>query len=63
MLNIQEILNKEKQNICKSERAELIKQIYEIYTCPQERVLRKKENWKRYVKYLKHYHLANTKEE
>ena len=47
------ILNREKEVLCKSERAELTKQIYEIYCSPHERILRKKENWKRYIKYLK----------
>lgn len=62
MQNIGEvILNKEKENLCKSERAEIIKQIYEIYTSPHERILRKKENWKRYILWLKLNKIIHSK--
>jgi hypothetical protein len=56
------ILNKEQQELCKSERAEVIKQLYEIYTSEHERILRKKENWKRYIKYLKENKTPHTLE-
>jgi hypothetical protein len=56
------ILNKEAQALCKSERAEMIKQIYDIYTSPHERILRKKENWKRYILYLKSFRFNHTPE-
>lgn len=63
MIEIKDILlNKEKETLCKSERAELIKQIYEIYTCPHEKILRKKENWKRYIAYLKSNRTPHTLE-
>jgi hypothetical protein len=56
------ILNKEQEKLCKSERAEVIKQLYEIYTSPHERILRKKDNWKRYVKWLKENKISHTPE-
>lgn len=51
MINISDLLkNKQIENpkIEKSERAQIIKEMYEIYTSPSERIKRKKENWKRY---------------
>lgn len=56
------IKTKEFKKLEKSERAELIKQIYEIYTSPHERILRRKENWKRYISWLKENKVPHTKE-
>ena len=36
-----------------SERSEVIGKIYELYTSGTEKELRRKENWKRYVQWLK----------
>lgn len=36
-----------------SERGDVIGKIFELYDSEQERTLRKKENWKRYVSWLK----------
>lgn len=36
-----------------TERSTLVDDIYGVYTSNQERTFRKKENWKRYVKWLK----------
>lgn len=36
-----------------SERGDVIKEIYSLYTSQQEKELRRKENWKRYVQWLK----------
>ena len=44
-----------------SKRADIIKDIYSLYV--EDKLGRKKENWKRYIKYLKHYHLADTPKE
>jgi hypothetical protein len=63
MIEIKDLLlNREQETLCKSERAELIKQIYEIYTSSHERILRKKENWKRYIAYLKKNRTPHTLE-
>jgi len=43
-----------------SERSELIKEIYSIYTSEKERVHRKINNWKRYLLYLKENKLPNN---
>ena len=56
MLNIQDILKSkqiENPKLEKSERSQIIKEMYEIYTHPGERVLRRKENWKRYCTWFK----------
>lgn len=37
-----------KETVAKSERAEIIKQIYSLYACAQEKKLRSIENWKRF---------------
>lgn len=44
----------------KSLRNDLFKQIYSFYYTEQEKMLKKKANWKRYVQYLKDYKLPNT---
>lgn len=45
-----------------SERAEIIKDIYAIYTSSTQRVHRKKANWKRYVRWLKENRTPDSKE-
>lgn len=45
-----------------SERAELIKEIYEIYTSDTQRIHRKKENWKRYIQFLKENRIPDSKQ-
>ena len=44
----------------RSQRAEIISEIFDIYT--SQRDLRRKENWKRYVAWLKQYHRVTSKE-
>ena len=70
MLNINDIIKDRFQNqivdikkLQKSERAEITKELYEIYTSQSERIHRKKENWKRYIKYLKSIKSQNTVEQ
>ena len=56
MFNIGDFLNKDlipQEKLARSERAQIIKEMYAIYTHPAERILRKKENWKRYIAFLK----------
>lgn len=43
----------EEPKLQKSERAQLNFEIYQIYTSPTQTRLRKKENWKRYIQFLK----------
>jgi len=45
-----------------SERANIISDIFTIYTSQRERVLRKIENWKRYIQFLKENRTPDTKE-
>ena len=45
-----------------SERAEIIKDIYTIYTSSVQRVHRKKANWKRYIAWLKQNKIPDSKE-
>lgn len=45
-------LNK-KSVVSRSERAELIKQIYEIYTSKEEKIHRKNQNWKKFIERCK----------
>jgi len=58
---LQNVLVEEK-TLCKSERSQLIKEMYELYTSDMERILRKKENWKRYIVFLKACKHADTEE-
>ena len=44
-----------------SERTEAIKEIYELYISPTQKNFRKRENWKRYVSYLKVNHIDEKK--
>ena len=52
----------EKQKIEKQERRFLNKQIDEIHHSPQEKILRRKENWKRYIAWLKLNRKVHTPE-
>jgi len=62
MLNIKDIISsKITKTVEKSQRAELIKELYSLYCSPVQNKLRKIENWKRYVKYCKENKL-NLKE-
>lgn len=64
MFNIAEFISKDfipQEKLAKSERAQIIKEMYAIYTHPAERVLRKKENWKRYIAFLKTIRQADSK--
>jgi len=42
-------------------RKEAIKQIYELYSSPTQKNFRKRENWKRYISYLKANRLDENK--
>lgn len=56
MLGISEILQNKietGEKLEKSERAQITKEIYQIYTSPSERIHRRKENWARYCKWCK----------
>lgn len=54
MQSISDLLkNRQIKNKKSSERAEVIKEIYAIYTSPLQRKKRKIENWKRYVNWCK----------
>lgn len=55
-------INYKKEKVKKSERADTISKIYDIYTSPTQRLIRKKENWKRYVKWCKMNKQPNSKE-
>lgn len=52
----------EKPKLSKSERTQILKEIYEIYSNDRQKLFRKKENWKRYVQWLKDNRIPNTKE-
>lgn len=43
-----------------SERAEVIKSIYEIYSSKEQKDFRKKENWKRYCLFCREHKIANS---
>jgi hypothetical protein len=45
-----------------SQRAELIGEVYDIYTSPTQRLFRKKQNWKRYIAWIKKNRTPHTKE-
>lgn len=45
-----------------SKRAELTKPIYALYCSEKQRTLRKRENWKRYVAWLKENCIPDSKE-
>jgi len=65
MLGISEILQNKietGEKLEKSERAQITKEIYQIYTSPSERIHRRKENWKRYVAWLKKNRKKHTNE-
>lgn len=45
-----------------SERAEVIKSIYELYSSDKQTELRRKENWKRYCKFCRKNKLSHSNE-
>lgn len=64
MFNIAEFISKDfipQEKLARSERAQIIKEMYEIYTHPAERILRKKENWRRYIDFLKFIRQPDSK--
>jgi len=64
MINIADLLKSkqlENKGIEKSERSQIIKEMYEIYTHPGERVLRRKENWKRYCAWCRENKVSDSK--
>lgn len=48
---------RKEEKIEKSSRAQITKEIYALYISDQERLFRKKENWKRFIHYCKTQHL------
>jgi 50S ribosomal subunit-associated GTPase HflX len=46
----------------RSNRDLIIKDIYSVYTSDKQKLLRKKENWKRYVAWLKANRVKDSKE-
>lgn len=63
MISIEDLL-KERKPVKKSrsEREDILKQMYAIYTSPGERIHRKKENWRRYIVWLKEGKLEHSDE-
>lgn len=62
--NISDYLNKYTQPIKKgSERNDILRQIYAFYDTQQEIIHTKRANWKRYISYLKHNKIQDSKEE
>lgn len=45
-----------------SERNDVVRQLYQLYDSGQEDTLRKKDNWKRYVAWLKENKIRDSKE-
>lgn len=60
MQSIQDILKTKEPKLKKSERAQVISEIYEVYL--KDTIGRKKENWRRYVKWCKDNRFAHNKE-
>lgn len=57
-----EILSKPKVTFKRnSQRDVVMSDIYTIYVCEKQKVLRKKENWKRYIEYLKKNKVKHSK--
>ena len=50
------------EKVQRSERAEVNLKIYELYTSPTQTRLRKIENWKRYIQFLKDNRIPDSKE-
>jgi hypothetical protein len=61
-MQIGDLLKVQDKTICKSERAQIIKEIYSYYTSPLEKILRKKENWVRYINWLKENKIKHSPE-
>lgn len=62
MESISALLKAPERSSARSERAEIIKELYTLYTSEAERKLRTSENWKRYCAWLKAMNLENTPE-
>ena len=65
MFNIGDFLNKDlipQEKLARSERAQIIKEMYAIYTHPAERILRRLENWKRYCEFCRVIKKPNSTE-
>lgn len=64
MLKLEELfkIEEEPQKKKRSQRSDLTAQIYEIYTSEQQRNFRKRENWKRYIVWLKDNRTPDSKE-
>lgn len=45
-----------------SERAQITKEIYEIYISARQKIFRKKQNWTRYIQWLKDNRTLNSPE-
>lgn len=52
MLQIGELINK-REKVLKSERSQIIKEIYDIYSCPQQQELRRIKNFQSYIEWCK----------
>ncbi len=61
-MEIGELLKDFKIEKKRSERAFLIEEIYNLYTSKNQKLHRKKANWKRYIEYLKENRTPNSKE-
>lgn len=61
-MEISEILKDIKPLKKTSQRAELIKEIYAVYTSDDQRIFRKKANWKRYCEWCKENKTGNSLE-
>lgn len=53
----EKISNLGKKEKCLNERQTLLKELYEVYASPTQKNFRRKENWNRYVNYLKANHI------
>lgn len=47
----------------KSQRLEILEELYNLYTSNQEKVLRKKTNWKNYIVFLKSNRIESSKQQ
>lgn len=63
MLKLEELFKIEEPKKKKhSQRAQFISEIYDIYISEQQRNFRKRENWKRYITWLKDNRTPDSKE-
>ncbi len=61
-MQIGELLQQRKKETKRSERSSLLDVIYGVYSSQQQRNLRKKENWKRYIAFLKEHRMLSSLE-